>query len=221
MLSGLCLEFKKSLCNLKYFSGIVNVSACSYIFTISFIVILKFQTIYFPTIFDHIDDKKIIIILRLICLGLPVIITFFEFGLITDVKDFVIYNLLCGNVNEKIHIGLITSFLSGCLLLVWLLIQMKIEFDNYKQLHTSLLNFNLITSHERSFGFFCLLVSVLLLIFVQNVFPHDVGYYPTIVMIRLVAIDFMLIAFISKSSKIKNFICTKLVPNQQIICVIE
>ena len=211
----------KSLCNLKYFSGIGHVSACGYIFTISFVVILKFQTIYFPTIFDHIDDKKIIIILRIICLGLPVIITFFEFGLITDVKDFVIYNLLYGNVNEKIHFGHTSSFLSGCLLLVWLLIQMKIEFDNYKQLHTSLLNFNSITSHERSFGFFCLLISVLLLIFVKNVFPQDVGSYPAILMIRLVAIDFMLIAFICRSSKIKNFICAKLVPNQQIICVIE
>ena len=211
----------KSLCNLKYFSGIGHVSACGYIFTISFIVILKFQTIYFPTIFDHIDDKKIIIILRKICLGLPVILTFIEFGLITDVKDFVIYNLLCGNVNEKIYLGRLTSILSGILLLVWLLIQMKIEFDNYKQLHTSLLNFNSITSHERSFGFFCLLISVLLLIFVQSVFPQDVGSYPAIVMIRLVAIDFMLIAFICRSSKIKNFICAKLVPNQQIIRVIE
>ena len=209
-----------NLCNLKYFSGIGHVSACGYIFTISFIVILKFQTIYFPTIFDHIDDKKIIIILRKICLGLPVIITFIEFGLITDVEDFVIYNLLHGNVNEKIHFGLLTSFLSGCLLLVWLLIQMKIEFDNYKQLHTSLLNFNSITSHERSFGFFCLLVSVFLL-FVHNVFPREVGSYPVIVIIRLAAIDFMLIAFICRSSKIKNFIRVKLVPNQQIICVIE
>ena len=149
------------------------------------------------------------------------IITFIEFGCITDVKDYGIYNLLYGNVNEKIHFGRITSFLGGCLLLVWLLIQMKIEFDNYKQLHTSLLNFNSITSHERSFGFFCLLVSVLLLIFVQNVFSHDVGSYPAIVMIRLVAIDFMLIAFICRSSKIKNFIRAKLVSNQQIICVIE
>ena len=203
------------------FSGMGHVAASGMTFSILLIVAFKYQTIYFPTIFDHIDDKKIIINLRKICLGLPVIITFIEFGLITDVKDFVIYNLLYGNVDKEIHLGRLTSFLSGCSLLVWLLIQMKIEFDNYKQLHTSLLNFNLITSHERSFGFFCLLVSVLLLIFVQNVFPHDVGYYPTIVMIRLVAIDFMLIAFISKSSKIKNFICTKLVPNQQIICVIE
>ena len=211
----------KILCNPKYFSGIGHVSACGYIFTISFVVILKFQTIYFPTIFDHIDDKKIIIILRKIYLGLPVINTFIEFGLITDVQDFVIYNLLCGNVNEKMHIGLITSFLSGCLLLVWLLIQIKIEFDNYKQLNTSLLNFNSITSHERSFGFFCLLISVLLLIFVKNVFPQDVGSYPAILMIRLVAIDFMLIAFICRSSKIKNFIRAKLVPNQQIIHVIE
>ena len=95
----------KSLCNLKSFSGIGHVSACGYIFTISFIVILKFQAIYFPTIFDHIDDKKIIIILRKICLGLPVIITFIEFGFITDVKDYGIYNLLYGNVNEKIHFG--------------------------------------------------------------------------------------------------------------------
>ena len=211
----------KNLCNLEYFSGIGHVSACGYIFTISFIVILKFQTIYFPTIFDHIDDKKIIIILRKICLGLPVIITFIEFGFITDVKDFVIYNLLYGNVNKKIYLGRITSFLSGLLLLVWLIIQMKIEFDNYKQLHPNLLNFNSITIHERSFGFFCLLVSVLLLIFVQNVFSHDVGSYPKIVMIRLVAIDFMLIAFICRSSKIKNFMRAKLVPNQQIICVIE
>ena len=210
----------KNLCNLKYFSGIGHVSACAFNFTILFIVILKFQTIYFPTIFDHIDDKKIIIILRKICFGLPVIITVIEFGLITDVKDFVIYNLLRGNVNEKIHFGLLTSFLCGCLLLVWLLIQMKIEFDNYKQLHTSLLNFNSITSHERSFGFFCLLVSVLL-IFVLNVFPREVGSYPVIVIIRLAAIDFMLIAFICRSSKIKNFIRVKLVPNQQIICVIE
>jgi ABC-type methionine transport system permease subunit len=150
-----------------------------------------------------------------------VIITFIEFGLITDVKDFVIYNLLYGNVNEKLHFGLITSFLSGCLLLVWLLIQMKIELDNYKQLHTNLLNFNSITSHERSFGFFCLLVSVFLLIFVRNVFPQEVGSYPAILIIRLAAIDFMLIAFICRSSKIKNFIRAKLVPNQQIICVIE
>ena len=66
-----------------------------------------------------------------------------------------------------------------------------------------------------------MLVSVLLLIFVQNVFSHDVGSYPAIVMIRLVAIDFMLIAFICRSSKIKNFIRAKLVSNQQIICVIE
>ena len=211
----------KSLCNLKYFSGIGHVSACGYIFTISFIVILKFQTIYFPTIFDHIDDKKIIIILRKICLGLPVILTFIEFGLITDVKDYVIYNILYGNFNEKIHFGHTSSFLSGCLLLVWLLIQMKIEFDNYKQLHTSLLNFNSITSHERSFGFFCLLISVFLLTFVHNVFPREVGSYPVIVIIRLAAIDFMLIAFICRSRKIKNFICAKLVPNQQIICVIE
>ena len=210
----------KSLCNLKYFSGIGHVSACGCIFTISFIVILKFQTIYFPTIFDHIDDKKIIIILRKICLGLPVIITFIEFGFITDVKDYGIYNLLYGNVNEKIHFGRITSFLGGCLLLVWLLIQMKIEFDNYKQRHTSLLNFNSITSHERSFGFFCLLVFVLL-IFVVRVFPREVGSYPVILIIRLAAIDFLLIAFIFRSSKIRNFIHAKLVPNQQMICVIE
>ena len=210
----------KSLCNLKYFSGIGLVSAYGSIIAISFIVILKFQTIYFPTIFDHIDDKKIIIILRKICLGLPVIITFIEFGFITDVKDFVIYNLLYGNVNKKIYLGRITSFLSGLLLLVWLIIQMKIEFDNYKQLHPNLLNFNSITIHERSFGFFCLLVSVLL-IFVLNVFPREVGSYPVIVIIRLAAIDFMLIAFICRSGKIKNFICTKLVLNQQIICVIE
>ena len=122
---------------------------------------------------------------------------------------------------EKLDFGLMTPLLGGFALLVWLLIQMKIEFDNYKQLHTSLLNFNSITSHERLFGFFCLLVSVLLLIFVQNVFSHDVGSYPKIVMIRLIAIDFMLIAFICRSSKIKNFIRAKLVPNQQIICVIE
>ena len=211
----------KSLCNLKYFSGIGHVSACGYIFTISFMVILKFQTIYFPTIFDHIDDKKIIIILRKICLGLPVIITFIEFGLITDVKDFVIYNLLYGNVNKIIHLGRLTSFLSGCLLLVWLLIQMKIEFDNYKQLHTSLLNFNSIAYYERSFGFFCLLVSVFLLIFVHIVFPRNVGSYPVIVITRLAAMDFMLIAFISRSSKIKNFIRAKLLPDPQIICVIE
>ena len=210
----------KSLCNLKYFSGIGHISACGYIFTISFIVILKFQAIYFPTIFDHIDDKKIIIILRKICLGLPVVITFIEFGLITDIKDFVIYNLLYGNVNKKIYLGRITSFLSGCLLLVWLLIQMKIEFDNYKQRHTSLLNFNSITSHERSFGFFCLLVFVLL-IFVVRVFPREVGSYPVILIIRLAAIDFLLIAFIFRSSKIRNFIHAKLVPNQQMICVIE
>ena len=209
----------KSLCNLKYFSGIGHVSACGYIFTISFIVILKFQTIYFPTIFDHIDDKKIIITLRKICFGLPVIITFIEFGLITDIKDFVIYNLLYGNGNKKMYLGRITSFLSGCLLLVWLLIQMKIEFDNYKQRHTSLLNFNLITSHERSFGFFCLLVFVLL-IFVVRVFPQEVGSYPVILIIRFAAIDFLLIAFICRSSKIRNFIHAN-VPNQQIICVIE
>ena len=165
-------------------------------------MILKFQTIYFPTIFDHIDDKKIIIILRKICLGLPVIITFIEFGFITDVKDYGIYNLLYGNVNEKIHFGRITSFLGGCLLLVWLLIQMKIEFDNYKQLHTSLLNFNSITYYERSFGFFCLLVSVFLLIFVHIVIPSNVGSYPVIVITRLAAMDFMLIAFICRSRKI-------------------
>ena len=122
---------------------------------------------------------------------------------------------------EKLDFGLMTPLLGGFALLVWLLIQMKIEFDNYKQRHTSLLNFNSITSHERSFGFFCLLISVLLLIFVQTVFPQDVGSYPAIVMIRLVAIDFMLIAFICRSSKIKNFIRAKLVSNQQIICVIE
>ena len=121
---------------------------------------------------------------------------------------------------EKLDFGLMTPMLGGFALLVWLLIQMKIEFDNYKQLHTSLLNFNSITTHERSFGFFCLLVSVLL-IFVLNVFPREVGSYPVIVIIRLSAIDFMLIAFIYRSSKMKNFIRAKLVPNQQIICVIE
>ena len=121
---------------------------------------------------------------------------------------------------EKLDFGLMTPLLGGFALLVWLLIQMKIEFDNYKQLHTSLLNFNSITSHERSFGFFCLLVSVLF-IFVLNVFPREVGSYPVIVIIRLAAIDFMLIAFICRNSKIRNFIHAKLVPNQQIICVIE
>ena len=90
------------------------------------------------------------------------IISFIEFGFITDVKEFVTYNLLHGNVDEELQFGLLT-WLGGFVLLVWLLLQVKIEFDNYKQLHTSLLNFNSITSHERSFGFFCLLVSVFLL----------------------------------------------------------
>ena len=39
--------------------------------------------------------------LRKICLGLPVIISFIEFGLITDVKDFVVYNLLHGHVKVR------------------------------------------------------------------------------------------------------------------------
>ena len=203
------------------FSGMGHVAASGMIFSILLIVAFKYQTIYFPTIFDHIDDKKVIIILRKICLGLPVIISFIEFGLITDVKDFVVYNLLYGHVKEKLHFGLLTPLLGGFALLVWLLIQMKIEFDNYKQLHTSLLNFNSITYYERSFGFFCLLVSVFLLIFVHIVFPRNVGSYPVIVITRLAAMDFMLIAFISRSSKIKNFIRTKFLPDPQIICVIE
>ena len=148
------------------------------------------------------------------------IISFIEFVFISDVKEFVTYNLLHGNVNEKLQFGLLT-WLGGFVLIVWLLLQVKIEFDNYKQLHTSLLNFNSITSHERSFGFFCLLVSVFLLIFVHNVFAHNVGSYPVIVITRLAAIDFMLIAFISRSSKIKNFIRVKLLPDTQIIFVIE
>ena len=122
-------------------------------------------------------------------------------------------------LKEKLDFGLLTPLLGGFALLVWLLIQMKIEFDNYKQRHTSLLNFNLITSHERSFGFFCLLVFVLL-IFVVRVFPQEVGSYPVILIIRFAAIDFLLIAFICRSSKIRNFIHAN-VPNQQIICVIE
>ena len=204
------------------FSGMGNVAASGMNLSILLIVAFKYQTIYFPTIFDYIDDKKIIIILRKICLGLPVIISFIEFGLITDVKDFVVYNLLYGHVKEKLHFGLLTPLFMGFALLVWLLIQMKIEFDNYEQLHTSLLNFNerSFGFHERSFGFFCLLVSVFLL-FVHNVFPREVGSYPVIVIIRLAAVDFMLIAFICRSSKIKNFIHAKLMPNQQIICVIE
>ena len=72
-----------------------------FIFSILLIVVLKYQTIYFPTIFDHIDDKKIIIILRKISLGLPLIIFFIEFGFITDIKDFVVYNLLHGHVKEN------------------------------------------------------------------------------------------------------------------------
>ena len=103
---------------------------------------------------------------------------------------------------EKLDFGLMTPMLGGFALLVWLLIQMKIEFDNYKQLHTSLLNFNSITYYERSYGFFCLLVSVFLLIFVHIVIPRNVGSYPVIVITRLGAIDFMLITFISRSSKI-------------------
>ena len=95
---------------------------------------------------------------------------------------------------------------------------MKIEFDNYKQLHTSLLNFNSITYYERSFGFFCLLVSVFLLIFVHIVIPSNVGSYPVIVITRLAAMDFMLIAFICRSRKIKNFMCAKFLPDPQIIC---
>ena len=114
-----------------------------------------------------------------------------------------------------------TPMLGGFALLVWLLIQMKIEFDNYKQLHTSLLNFNSITYYERSYGFFCLLVSVFLLIFVHIVIPRNVGSYPVIVITRLGAIDFMLITFISRSSKIKNFICAKFLPDPKMICVIE
>ena len=149
------------------------------------------------------------------------IISFIEFGLITDVRDFVIYNLLHGNVNEKLHFGIIAPFLTGFFLLVWLLIQMKIEFDNYKQLHTRLLSFNSITYHERSFGFFCLLIAVFVLIFGHFVFPKEVGSYPAIANIRLASADFMLIAFICRSSKIKNFICAKILPDSQIICVIE
>ena len=122
---------------------------------------------------------------------------------------------------EKLDCGLMTPMLGGFALLVWLLIQMKIEFDNYKQLHTSLLNFNSITYYERSYGFFCLLVSVFLLIFVHIVIPRNVGSYPVIVITRLGAIDFMLITFISRSSKIKNFICAKFLPDPKIICVIE
>ena len=122
---------------------------------------------------------------------------------------------------EKLDFGLMTPMLGGFALLVWLLIQMKIEFDNYKQLHTSLLNFNSITYYERSYGFFCLLVSVFLLIFVHIVIPRNVGSYPVIVITRLGAIDFMLITFISRSSKIKNFICAKFLPDPKIICVIE
>ena len=197
------------------FSGMGHVAASGISFSILLIVAFKYQTIYFPTIFDHIDDKKIIIILRKICLGLPVIISFIEFGLITDVKDSVVYNLLYG------HFGLLTPLFMGFALLVWLLIQMKIEFDNYEQLHTSLLNFNSITYYERSFGLFCLLVSVFLFIFVHIVFPRNVGSYPVIVITRLAAMDFMLIAFISRSSKIKNFIRAKFLPDPQIICVIE
>ena len=122
---------------------------------------------------------------------------------------------------EKLDFGLMTPMLGGFALLVWLLIQMKIEFDNYKQLHTSLLNFNSITYYERSYGFFCLLVSVFLLIFVHIVIPRNVGSYPVIVITRLGAIDFMLITFISRSSKIKNFICAKFLLDPKIICVIE
>ena len=95
------------------FSGMGNVAANGFIFSILLIVTLKYQTIYFPTIFDHIDDKKIIIILRKICLGLPVIISFIEFGLITDVKDFVVYNLLYGHVKKELHFGLFTPLLGG------------------------------------------------------------------------------------------------------------
>ena len=58
-----------------------------------------------------------------------------------------------------------------------------------------------------------------LLIFVVRVFPREVGSYPVILIIRLAAIDFLLIAFIFRSNKIRNFIHAKLVPNQQIICV--
>ena len=148
------------------------------------------------------------------------IISFIEFVFISDVKEFVTYNLLHGNVNEKLQFGLLT-WLGGFVLLVWLFLQVKIEFDNYKQLHPSLLNFNSISPHERSFGFFCLLVSVFLLIFVHNVFPSNVGSYPVIVITRLAAIDFMLIAFISRSSKIKNFIRVKLLPDSQMIFVME
>ena len=119
---------------------------------------------------------------------------------------------------EKLDFGLMTPLLGGFALLVWLLIQMKIEFDNYKQLHTSLLNFNSITYYERSFGFFCLLVSVFLLIFVHIVIPSNVGSYPVIVITRLAAMDFMLIAFICRSRKIKNFMCAKFLPDPQIIC---
>ena len=89
------------------------------------------------------------------------------------------------------------------------------------ELHTSLLNFHSIAYYERSFGFFCLLVSVFLLIFVHIVIPRNVGSYPVIVITRLGAIDFMLITFISRSSKIKNFICAKFLLDPKIICVIE
>jgi hypothetical protein len=95
-------------------------------------LIIRYLSIYWSIVLEDTSDKKLIKIFRIFVIIFATLLSAYDFMYITNIRSINMYKFLTNDLSSKQLIGVTTPFLIIVNLIAIIVLQLRLEFDNWK-----------------------------------------------------------------------------------------
>ena len=123
------------------FQGITQVISQTHYLLLLFYISLKYLSIYHSNLLEEYADSYIINIITSLSLIIPIVLSVIEFSLLMNIQDFTVFKVMTKDFESHQNAGHFSIILISLLLISWLILQARVEYDNWKHNESMLKSF--------------------------------------------------------------------------------